>query len=329
MAKAGDNSRLVEAAAHRKVDTALEHLESWQYESGCLRSAARRCRSFPTPELDKLRPNLCEIQGEGSDPQDEDQSTDSSGLVKRLEAERNERQRLDAELQELEKVKAKELEVIHEMQSERAELANLLRNGLRGLEPAMNKIVEQSRPSDVERPDESALNSLPGCLRLVFAKFENIVAFSKSSGVSVRIEGLTARGDGEPAEKKARKSEDGKTEVSVCVQISAGIADKATASKQAFGLRFTSPGGEIIHVAPLAPGAQGNALLASLWPEDDGRKTTEPAGSAESLGRAYYWAQVLAGLRETVSTSVAPLATVDAVSAMDIITRVRAKLVAK
>merc|ERR1712192_73618 len=56
MVKASDLGRANEAAARRQMDTALAHLESRQYESGCLRSAARRCRSFPTPELDKLRP---------------------------------------------------------------------------------------------------------------------------------------------------------------------------------------------------------------------------------------------------------------------------------
>lgn len=69
MVKAGDLSRASEAAARRKVDAALAHLETRQYESACLRSAGRRCRTFPTPELDRLRPNLKDgAQVDGDDP---------------------------------------------------------------------------------------------------------------------------------------------------------------------------------------------------------------------------------------------------------------------
>jgi hypothetical protein len=327
MVRAGDQGRAAEATARRKVDMALAHVETRQYESGCLRSAARRCRSFPTPELDKLRPNLRELS-DADDSQDEEISKAASGLAKRLEAERKEREELDAKLEELEKVKTQELDVIREMQTANSELANLLRTGLQGLEPAMDKIVLQSRPSSAPQPDGNVLNNLPGCLQLVFVKFENIATFSEDSGLVVNLEGAVARGDGEPAEKKARKAEEsGNVGMSVCVEITS--AGKGATSKQTFGLRFTAPGGAIIHVAPKTLGTDSDALLESLWPEDNGSKTVEPAGCAESPGKAFYWAQVLAGLRGTVTTSFVSPNTMEFVSAMDIVSRVQAKLGAK
>jgi hypothetical protein len=339
MVKAGDLGKNSEAAARRKVDAALAHLETRRYESACLRSAGRRCRTFPTPELDRLRPNLKDgAEVEGDDPDDETQqssSTASSGLAKRLEAERIERLRLHTELEALETVRSKELEVIREIQAANAELASMFRKGLQSLEPAIDKIAVRSRVHGKERAEESALSGFPSCLHLVYAKFENVASFSENSGVSVRLEGVVAKSDAEPPEKKARVAEDGDSCRAVCVKISAcATSDSAKkvsrdSGAEAISLRFTSPGGAVVHVALQERGAAGDSVLDCLWPEDNGLATAEPADLSKFPGKAFYWAQVLAGLRESVSTSVPSLAGMETVSAMDVITKVRSRLVAK
>lgn len=200
----------------------------------------------------------------------------------------------------------------------------MFRKGLQSLEPAIDKLAVRSRLHDKERSDPSGLST---CLHLVYAKFENVASFSEDSGVTVSLEGVATKSDGEPPEKKARIADDASDSATVCVKILAGVTNGA--SKKACSLRFTSPGGEVIHVATQENGAEADTFLDGLWPEDNGLATAEPADLSKSPGKAYYWAQVLAGLRETVPTSVPSLAAIGAVSAMDVITRVRSRLVAK
>lgn len=325
MVKASDQGRSNEAASRRKVDAALGHLEMRRYESGCLRTAAKRCRTFPTPELNKLRPNLSDgafIEGDDPDEEDEQEgtSTASSGLSKRLEAERTEREKLDAELQELERVKEVEAEAINELLNQKTEFANLVRNGLRAFEPALNHLELLPRAWGSSPPDVAdALASLPTPLRVVYAKFDNIATFSEGSGVSVSIEG--ARPDGPPPEKKAKSDRT----TTVCVQIS-NVGNQATASK-AVNVHFGCHNGSIVKV--FTEKAPHESFLESVWPEDNGLKTVEPEDAAELRGRAFYWAQILAGLRDTVSTSAPSLAALDGISAMDVVTKVRARMAGK
>lgn len=317
MVKASELARIAETASRRKVDAALAHAETRRHESGCLRTAAARCRKFPTPELDKLRPNLRDgAFVEGDDPAEESASPSapSGNLSTRLEAELTERETLEAELKELQRVRSMEVDAINKLQAEKAEFLDLVRNGLRGLEPALNLIEPRKRPA--QSVESGKLDSLPTPLRLVYAKFDNIATFSKESGVTVRVEALE-----QPPEKKARLEVTSDRPPAVCVKISS-----ASNGAKAVGLRFTCPNGSILKVTPEAPSK--DALLDCLWPEDDGLKTVVPEGVTELSGHPYYWAQVLGGLRETVSSSNASLATMDGVSAMDVVTKVRARMAA-
>lgn len=145
---------------------------------------------------------------EGDDPDDvasQQNLSIASGLAERLEAERKERQRLDTELEQLEKVRTKELEDIRNIQATNAELANMIRTGLKSLQPAMDKLATRSRLQGKESADASVLSGLPNCLHLVYAKFENVAAFSENSGVSVHLEGALIKAEGAPPEKKSSR----------------------------------------------------------------------------------------------------------------------------
>merc|ERR1712176_1624369 len=134
MAKAADAGRVAELAARKAADAEHAHLETRQYESACCRAAARRCRNFPTPQLNQLRPFLDggkdgEQQQEEDDDDDDEASPEDkeNGLLARLEAERDERTRLVNELQALEKEKADKFEEFREDAKMNDELTQRLR----------------------------------------------------------------------------------------------------------------------------------------------------------------------------------------------------------
>ncbi|CAK0825959.1 unnamed protein product [Prorocentrum cordatum] len=123
-----------EAAARRAADAEFAHLETRRYESACCRAAARRCRTFPTPRLTKLRPVL-----EGMDRITEDQEEEGANgvgpLASRLAAEREERERLAAELEELDKDKSTEIDAFMECQRHTNDVSEKLRAVEKALEP--------------------------------------------------------------------------------------------------------------------------------------------------------------------------------------------------
>lgn len=325
MVRATEIGRIAEAAARKACDAEHALLETRRYESACCRAAARRCRQIPTPELSKLRPLL-----EGNVPEDEeeegmagqtgDQTASSHGLAARLQAEMEERSRLAAELSKFETVKTKAVEGFRERERLSVELVSRLKAVEATLEPVCNLLQVRPRPSDSGSPE--GLTSLPASLRLVYSKFDTLAAFGTNAGVAVKIE-VSQSYEADSADEKRRRREG---QSAVVVEISEG-----SESKEAFVLKFLSPNTSLVTVA--AKGPEGTALLGKLWPEDDGNNPAltsllpgDAAAAAEAMGRPYGWAQVLAGLREVSLVAAPAFANLEAVTATDVVLKVRAAL---
>jgi len=361
--KSVDQGRRAEANARRIVDQKFAHLETRRYESACSRAGARRCRTFPTPQLSKLRPHLERWEEkDGDDPDDDlrDGGADADGdapegtagrlggLARHLEAEKRERARLEGELEGLEEQQKRDLEELREGERRSAELVTRIRAAERALEPVCDLLELRARPEEAEPPlDRGIWEQLPTPLRLVFTKFDVLAAFSGEEGVSVRValdeEEPEAAQDRQqpPAAKRARVEGGGCSGGSgapcICVDIASG--------GEVACLRFTNPHASIVkvHVEGTLGADGGASLLSGLWPDDHGGAALLPMPKDITIrerltaapGRPYYWAQVLAGLREQVvlppgSVGLAsPFLAMESVWAMDVLTRVRARMAAR
>lgn len=328
MAKAADASRVAEAAARKAADEDHAELETRQYESACSRAEARRCRQFPAPELATLEPFLDPGPEEGENSDDEllGREPDAKGvlaprrgLMARLESEHAERVRLATELAKQEAQKKEDLGALRAREQISADLAARLRIVDEALEPVCGLLELRSEP-DLGTP-ESLASQLPEPLRLIHAKFSTLAALG-DSGVNVAVEGVHhASGDGPPPEKRPRL--EGSAAVpTVCVDIAPSVgSDKADALAR---LRFTAPRDNLVAVA--GEGRASGTVLDSLWSHDNGTGSLTKLSPVPTVGRPYYWAQVLAGLREHLVSAAAAHVVVDGVSATDLVLRLRERL---
>jgi len=339
MASAQETGRAAEVAARRLVDAEFAHLETRRYECACNRAAAHRCHGYPTPHLDRLKPHLDDtVENSADEAEDEEPSaeaTKQSGagrLSSLLDVERGERERLEIELASLEAVKASELESIREYERLGAELAGKLKHVERALEPVCDTIDLRARPEGARPlPDEGVLARLPSPLRLVFMKFDTLATFGAEGGVAVRIEGLPKDG-GPPPEKRQRLEGTGSLTASVVVDIAPPASVKKA---KPLSVRFSCQHPSFVTVA--AENTSENAVIGSLWPEDDGKCLSEASakllvarGGEETLaGCPYHWAQVLAGLRDKALTANPVLLAMEGVTALDVVERVRANSLSK
>mmetsp|Transcript_11357 Transcript_11357/g.28613 ORF Transcript_11357/g.28613 Transcript_11357/m.28613 type:complete len:506 (-) Transcript_11357:225-1742(-) len=347
MAKAADAGRTAEALARRVADAEFAHLETRRYESACCRAAARRCRSFPAPELSTVRPFLHKELGGGAEENEaEDQAEKDQGdgkpavtrLTKWLEIEGQERARLAADLQELELEKASHVEAFRDTETFGTDLTSKLQAAELALEPVCNLLELRPRP-DTAAAQPEGLSRLPSPLRLVYSKFDMLATFGMDGGVTVKLEAPEqAKSSEEPPEKKPR------VEASVVrVGIAAAPGKQQASDGKVVTLCFACPpaaNGAANGAAATLVGvsSEDDALLETLWADDDGRTggLASAAASANVPGRAYGWAQVLAGLRDRAvavvagagsgSNSGGPLAEGGSVVASDIVQRVRDRL---
>jgi len=353
MAKAADAGRTGEALARRVADAEFAHLETRRYESACCRAAARRCRSFPTPELSTLRPFLHKELGAGAQENEaEDQAEKDQGegkaaptrLAKWLTVEGQQRANLLEELEDMERAKLFYVDAFKGMGQFGTDLAAKLQKAKVALEPVCDHIDLRPRPEiDLLAPEPVNLTVLPAPLRLVYLKFDTLAAFGKEAGVTVQIErvepGSLLQG-GEPPAKKARLER-----VTRCVRvdIAAAPGKDTPADAKTVTIRFVaSPtaGYSSCSIPALLIGVCGEdePLLDSLWPDDEARsgEMSASAKTSEVPGRIYGWVQVLAGLRERVLPLVynpakigGPLSEGGSVVASDVVQRVRDRLASK
>jgi len=339
MAKAADAGRAVENAARRMADIEHANLEERIFENTCCGAAARRCRNFQTPHLNRLKP-LLEGAGEEEDEEEDGEQQEEgengeekvpgagSALAARLEAERVKRCSLFAELEALEQKKAKDVEAFREVTKVTDELFTRLGAVEKALEPVCDILPLRPRPTGVAQANGESLAQLSSPLQIVYAKFDVLAAFgtTTSGSVAVRAEGGE---DGKPPPEKRAKLESGaaaerRPQGTVCVEISCGKAAKVV-------LRFASPHESLVTVA--AEGEGGDALAEKLWSGDDGGNASLaamlPSGEAAAPGRPYGWAQVLAGLRETLLVQAPALQPAEGVTAADVVQRVRARVADK
>jgi len=313
--------RSEEAAARRAADAEFAHLETRRYESACCRAAARRCRTFPTPRLTKLRPVL-----EGMDRITEDQEEEGANgvgpLASRLAAEREERERLAAELEELDKDKSTEIDAFMECQRHTNDVSEKLRAVEKALEPVCELIDMRRRPETAPlRPGEEELMGLPGPLRLVFNKFDVLAAYGGGE-VSVSAQ---VGGDG-PAEKR-RKLADGGGDAALAGAGAAVVVEITAPAEEGTGqavvaIRFSCPHAQLVAAEAERDGS--DALLASLWPQDE--VIAAPEGVTVTSGKIYAWAQVLSGLRERSLCAIPAILAAEGVTASEVVQRVREKL---
>lgn len=326
MVKFTDLGRAVEATTRKLADAEHAHLETRRYESACCRAAERRCRTFPTPQLSRLKEVLgssVEEAEQEADLQNEGETKSTGGrLAELLEAERLGRAHLAEELAVLEARKEAEREELRKSERAGSNLTSKLRVAELALEPVCDLLELQMGQED---EDSSQVEQLPTPLRLVFSKFRSLV----SSGVkSVSIEGLLERAeDGEPPEKRA------KTEATSSASVRVEIAGAEGA--EAAILRFTSPTERLVSVAVEGSvGGGTDGLLSNLWPEDDGQHPDVTSllpvdlqtSAEEAVQRPFGWAQVLAGLREVALASAPQLLTIASVKAADVVEKVRERL---
>jgi len=334
MAKVTDAGRTLEMNMRRLTDVEHAHLETRRYESGCSRVAARSCRGFPTPQLSKLRPLLNFPEGtdeESSDVDASDGAPDGASLMRSaiavsLEAEHSARAQLEGELEALEAQRAQSLQALREREEFSSELASRLRNVERALEPVIDLLElrpKQDRiPGAPPLPDEAgAMAQLSTPLRLIFSKFDALAATGAEGGsVTAHIESVSSfdcdRGE-QPQEKRARR--EGSTSRSATVRVDID----ATEGGEMVRLYFTNPQPSVITVA-----CKDESLISGLWQDDDGRALAA-ALTAPTTGQPYYWAQVLAGLRQRCPMVLQTLVQMEAVSATDVVQRVRARLKAQ
>lgn len=315
MVKVTDAGRTQELAARRQADVEHANLQTRIYESSCCRAAARRCRNFPTPQLNKLRPML---EGEGAGEEDEEAEANgnvSNSLAARLEAERAKRTSLFAELETLEQQKAKDLEAFQEI----SQFTNGLFTRLRSVEQALEPVCDllPFKPRSAQSTAEGWLQ-LPSTLQLVHRKFDVLTAFGSGS-VALRIQ---AAEDAKPPPEKRTKVEGAtastKPPASVFVEIACAKGNKVL-------LQFSSPLPSLVTVA--VEGDGNDAILEVLWPGDDGKNPNLvamlPTGDAVPPGRPFGWAQILAGLRETLVAEAPALQSAEGVTAADVVQRVR------
>lgn len=334
MAKAADTGRAAEAQARRLADIEHAHLETRRYESACSRAAARRCRNFPAPQLTLLRPHLEDggdvedlADGDLADVAVADGGLARIGLAARLEAERLERLRLAGELEALEQRKGKDLEALREHERLGAELSSKLRAVEKALEPVCDLIDVRPRPQAAAVLPQG-LAQLPTPLRFIFSKFDALASFGADSGVVVRLQESADGSEDAPAAKRQRTEAEGDSKFSARSAVVVEIS-QAGGGGQASQLRFAcvDKGGAVVSVA--VEGGAGDPLVENLWPEDDGRSpplVTLANSSGACTGRPFFWAQVLAGLRDCLVTRAPALMAVDTVSALDVVTRVRARM---
>jgi len=337
MAKAADAGRAVEVAARRVADAEHAHLETRIYESTCCRAAARRCRAFPTPQLNKLRPLLEGAPTEEEEEQEEEEGEGEEGsieatgtdLAAHLEAERVKRATLFEELETLERQKAKDLKAFREVAEVSDDLGKRLRTVEQALEPVCDRLDLRVRPAGLAQPcAEPLAQQLPQPLRLVLAKFDILAAFGPSAGVAVSVEAGGAV-DGQPPPEKRARVEAGAAAAAAPAQGVRVELDGAGGQAPKAVLRFACPHHSLVTVA--AEGCE--TLLDGLWPGDDGRQAgllallpaDEAAAAAPAAGRPYGWAQILAGLRETLLVEAPGLQQADGVTAADVVHRVRAR----
>lgn len=338
MGRAADAGKASEMATRKAVDAAHSNLETRCYESACLRAASRRCRNMPTPELTKLRPHLAGFSGTATNEDDPDddlagagsgqkgsdgQPRPAGGLAGQLEVEHQARLALASELEGLEQERARELESLRKWERCSNDLTTHLKAVELAMEPVANTLLLRPRPEGAPPlPNEALLASLPTPLRLIFHKFDNLLAFDKSPGLAVSVEGVAARSEEHPPEKRP------KTEAAPAVVVKL----PAQAAPSAVSIRFTFQQGLVFVAAEGMTGgplASGN-LLEGLWTGDEGRAVPPPAGGKQSqeqthTGQCFAWAQLLGGLREAVAGNELSL---DSIAAGDVLQRLRARLAA-
>lgn len=370
MAKVAEIGRVAEASARRVADAEYAHLETRRYESACCRAAARRCRTFPTPQLSKVRPwldgrsgePLEEEEEEDEDKDGEDASLDGKPMVtslsKRLQTEQEERTWLAQELERFEKAKASAVAEFRERDQFSADLAKKMQAAELALEPVCDILELRPHPRGTQaQAVPVGVELMPTPLRLLFSKFQALSV--ADGGVAVELEDFPGGTDaskvvavepstnGEPPAKKPRLASSGAVRVSIAsspgkdaeVVLRFSCAPAASAGGNANSSTTAAEAAApcLIGVSCEADADAGDGVIESLWLDDDGRAGALPsaAEAANLTGRAYGWAQVLAGLRERSLSilgsaggcSGGPLASGTTVAASDVVQRVRAALV--
>jgi len=333
MAKAQEVGRAAEMQARRVADAEFAHLESRRYESGCSRSAARRCRAVPQPELARLRPFLDDGDqpDEAEDEDGEDIASMTTPLSKRLVAEQQQRQVLSEELEALQKRRAEDTEAFRKRDAVRVEMSSKLRAAQLALEPVCDLLELQPRAGAAPLP----CAHLPQPLQLLFAKFKALAALTSAGDITVRHEQLEPEVGGgankeEPPEKKARH---GGGVICVGISRTPGLAAEPLETTLRFTCGLPSAGSSVALVGLEAQGVPNEiAFLDSLWPEDDALARASTSGGATAAGRIYGWVQVLAGLRDValplaaVGTGGGPLVAGASVSAAEVVGRARVRV---
>jgi len=336
MAKVAEVGRSMEAAARRVADAEFAHLETRRYESACCRAAARRCRGLPTPSLSEVRPWLDGRPGQRvvDDPDDEDESDENGTdgehkvamLTQRLDAEDRKRAQLAQELADLEKQKALDIASFKERGQLGCELSQKLKAVEVAFEPVLDLLELRAR-RDGAQAGPLDLSHLPTPLRLVYRKFDVLASFGPDAGVFLAAEAASIGADSEPPAKRPRV---------IGGSVSVGISPSPGESP-AVTMRFrhaTTENNEADFVTVQCEDCSaGDGVLDGMYPEDDGQSgpLVTAADAANLEGRPYAWAQVLAGLRERTATlmpasSTNPLASGEAVTATDVVQRVRRAL---
>mmetsp|Transcript_71944 Transcript_71944/g.168428 ORF Transcript_71944/g.168428 Transcript_71944/m.168428 type:complete len:262 (+) Transcript_71944:47-832(+) len=130
MIKFSETRRLAEVAARKLTETEYTNMQTRKYESAVCRMAAGRCRYFPTPDLDKLRPLI-----DGFQAKEEDEKVPEAELTALIDAELKERISLEERLKVLEAEKQTEQKKLKERIALGAELTTRMGALKRAMEP--------------------------------------------------------------------------------------------------------------------------------------------------------------------------------------------------
>jgi len=210
------------------------------------------------------------------------------------------------------------MEALREREQLGSELLLRLRSVETALEPVCDLLELRPRPQNPNHPAGN-LHKLPAPLRVIFSKFDTLATFGTQGGVSVKIDTAVA----EPPEKRQRLEggvSPGPLDVLVTINCPAASSDGA----KAVHLRFTHPSLSVVAVA--CEGATDASVLDALWPDDDGHGPLAASLPSATVGRPYGWAQILAGLRDEAVVVLPSLSSAPAVTATDVVLRVRAKV---
>mmetsp|Transcript_50747 Transcript_50747/g.120624 ORF Transcript_50747/g.120624 Transcript_50747/m.120624 type:complete len:479 (+) Transcript_50747:37-1473(+) len=296
MAKATDPTRTGETAARKVVDASHTILDMRKFEASACSSACLRNKAFLGPEF---HPELTALLPYLDAKYSLEDDADSDGeLPQHMEVEQKERSRLQEELQGMQVQQEKDAEALRERQRLSSDLVGKLAAVAKAMAPVSDLLELRPRPAEKApaSASEQAAKELELAvpLRVIFSKFDTLAAFGAQAGVAVRVEEVS---DAQPPEKRQKVSSEALPRAApsrVCVETKGAV------------LRFSmlpSSSGQKPPLVLVSSEGCGDAVLANLWPQDDGRPLAGlvDASTVKRLGQPYFWAQVMGGLRDFAS----------------------------